>query len=243
MRLAARRHAGGAEQPVAEMVARGRAAPACARAIGRRSTRRWRAGRSRRKRAEESLDARDRGDPSCHEARRPRSAQRRGSSPASGRPISASIAPVAVGPAQAGYNAPSPLRRVIGWPSAGQHLGELALASASRCRRCTPSKSKIMASNLMPRPRSPNKAVPTRTWVAPIVTAVSIIGRHAHAEAGEAVPARQLGEQREIGRRLDARPAGCTSGRRPAGRPRGAARAAPAGRRPRSRPFAARRRY
>ena len=53
------------------------------------------------------------------------------------------------------------------------------------------------------------------------------IARHAHAEAGEAMTPRQLGEQGEIGRRLDIRRAECTSGRRPAGPPRAPARAGP----------------
>ena len=50
--------------------------------------------------------------------------------------------------------------------------------------------------------RSPNKAVPTRTWVAPIVTAVAKSAGHAHAQRRQIMAPRQLRQQREPGRGL-----------------------------------------
>ena len=159
-----------------------------------------RLGQVRRQAVDEGDRAGHRLQPFGERRAHPRRLARRGSPSGSGRPIQRSIAPMKSAPAQA-HELVHRLLDAGRMADRGQIVGDLPVAGIFALDQ---HAVEVEDDGIELHARSPNRAVPTRTWVAPIITARLIVGRHAHAEAGDVMTPRQLGEQGEIGRRLDA---------------------------------------
>lgn len=165
MGLAARDMLGGAEQPAAEMMSEPEpleraAQPACRAGGGHRLG-------NGRKCLEKSLDAGDRGDfvqPELESLLRARTKVVRKRAPDLGLDDDAGVAPVEAD------IAPDRLVQGDGMAELRQSFGENGVGEDLAV---DDDSVEIENYGLEPQLLSPNRAEPTRTWVAPIATAVS----------------------------------------------------------------------